>query len=61
MEELIKFQDWANGIHTNIQFELRKSNTEIEFLDKLVKIMDEVLVFGLYTKRQSNTCTCMFR
>ena len=35
VEELVKFQAWANGIHPNIQVELRWSYTEIEFLDTL--------------------------
>ena len=51
VEELVKFQTWANGIHPNIQVELRWSHTEIEFLDTLVKIVDGNLVTDLFTKK----------
>ena len=51
VEELVKFQAWANGIHPNIQVELRWSHTEIEFLDTLVKIVDGNLVTDLFTKK----------
>ena len=44
VEELVKFQAWANGIHPNI-------HTEIEFLDTLVKILDGNFVTGLFTKK----------
>ena len=51
VEELVKFQAWANGSHPNIQVELRWSHTEIEFLDTLVKIVDGNLVTDLFTKK----------
>ena len=50
--EIVKFKAWANGIHANIQVELRWSQTEIEFLDKLVQIVDDNLgVTDLFTKK----------
>ena len=50
-DELSKFYDRANKIHSKIQVELRSSETEVEFLDVLVKISgDGFLSTDLFEK-----------
>jgi len=50
-DKLQKFLDHANGIDPNIRVELRSNNTEIEFLDTLVKVDGHgVVTTDLYTK-----------
>jgi hypothetical protein len=49
-EELIKFKNFANGIHKNIQVELRWSKTKIEFLDTLVSLKDGRCITDLHVK-----------
>ena len=49
-EELIRFQKWANGIHPNIQVDLRMSSTELEFLDVRVQMENGYIKTDLFQK-----------
>ena len=50
-DELVKFLERANKIHPKIQVEMRSSETEVEFLDVMVKLSgDGLLTTDLFEK-----------
>ena len=49
LEELMRFEEYANQIHTNIKVELRWNVEAIEVLDTWVRIEEGKIVTDLYT------------
>ena len=50
LDTLMKFTEYANGIHRNIKIELRYSREKIEFLDKWVYLENGRVYTSLYRK-----------